>query len=233
MSRYLQTPRVLYQYPQQAYVGMVIPKTKIYQHGSVRKRIKELFISQVSEIRWEYKLSSETLHLQEGDGVEEIQVFSVFSKDNAEPDDDIIETIDNAIPSPIVFELHREGSIQGRAAYKRKSRADRNDFVVHTYFHTQWLEATVQRLPLPPALNLGELYARLLYSLSGLHAAENETLEEHIGRARQIRQKESEMDRLIHTMEKEIQFNRKVELNHRKQEMEAEIERLLLRKKDR
>ena len=54
---------LMFAYPKQAEVNRVVPKIKIYAHAKPSKRVKELFVSEVGEILWKYKLSPETINL--------------------------------------------------------------------------------------------------------------------------------------------------------------------------
>ena len=67
-------------YPKQAAFGRVLPKNKIYEHSGANTRLKDLFVKQVEQIVWQYKLAPETLHLPARPGVPEIQIFSIQLK---------------------------------------------------------------------------------------------------------------------------------------------------------
>ena len=53
----------LFAYPKQAEFGRVLPKNKIYEHSGANTRLKELFVEQVEQIVWRYKLAPETINL--------------------------------------------------------------------------------------------------------------------------------------------------------------------------
>ena len=50
---------VLFDYPKKAAFGRVLPKNKIYEHGSPSAAVKQLFVRQVEQIVWQYKLAPE------------------------------------------------------------------------------------------------------------------------------------------------------------------------------
>jgi len=70
----------LFAYPKQAEFGRVLPKNKIYEHSGANTRLKELFVAQVEQIVWRYKLAPETINLAAKPGVPEIQVFAIQLK---------------------------------------------------------------------------------------------------------------------------------------------------------
>src|SRR6202035_2595117 len=94
----------MFAYPKQAEVNRVVPKNKIYAHAKPSKRVRELFVSEVDEILWRYKLSPETTNLPARDGITEIEVFEIALK-NSELDDAVLQAIDRAIPFPLFFQL--------------------------------------------------------------------------------------------------------------------------------
>ena len=50
-------------YPKQAAFGRTLPKNKIYEHSGANTRLKDLFVEQVEQIVWQYKLAPETINL--------------------------------------------------------------------------------------------------------------------------------------------------------------------------
>lgn len=200
------------QYPAAAEFGKVIPKAKIYEHSGANTRLKDLFVEQVEQIVWQYKLAPETIHLPARPGVPEIQVFSIQLK-TPELHTDVLRCIDKVIPFPIVFELTFEGDTQVIAAYKRPNEADRSRWVLSDYFASEWFPANHKRSALPVALHLGGLYEQLLHRLIPLPARARETLSDLVARVEQAQAKQREVDKMAARLAKERQFNRKVEIN--------------------
>jgi len=205
-------PSALIAYPKQAAFGRVLPKNKIYEHSGANTRLKQLFVKQVEQIVWAFKLAPETLHLPERPGVPEIQVFSIQLK-VPELHRDVLRSIDGAIPFPIVFELTFEGKTQVIAAYKRPNEADTSRWVLSDYFASKWFPAGCERTAMPVALHLGGLYEQLLHRLIPLPARPQETLSELVARVEQAQAKQREVDKTSARLAKEKQFNRKVEIN--------------------
>ena len=71
---------MLFQYPEQAAFGRVVPKSKIYEHGRASTALKKVFVDQVAKIVWKYKLSPDTINLPSRPAAPEIQVFEVVRK---------------------------------------------------------------------------------------------------------------------------------------------------------
>lgn len=199
-------------YPKQAAFGRVLPKNKIYEHSGANTRLKDLFIKQVDQIVWQYKLAPETINLAARPGVPEIQVFTLQLR-MPELNLDVLRCIDEAVQFPIVFELTCDSRVQVVACYKRPSDADANRWVLSDYFSTDWLPAECERTAMPLALDLASLYEQLLHRLIPLPARPQESLADLVARFEQVRVKQREVDRTTARLEKEKQFNRKVEIN--------------------
>ena len=216
----------MFAYPKQSAFGKVLPKSKIYQHARVTRRVQQCFVDQVSRIVWQHKLSPETTNLPARAGVPEIQVFTLALKTET-LDEDVLRCIDKAISFPILYEVTFENRIKEMAAYKRPSEADSAKWVVGDYFATEWQPADSERSPLPVSLDLARLYEQLLRQLMPLAARNGESLKAHAERLAMIRSKEREMDKLEARVNREKQFNRKVELNAELRTIKNELESLI------
>ena len=216
----------MFAYPKQSAFGKVLPKSKIYQHARVTRRVQQCFVDQVSRIIWQYKLSPETTNLPARAGVPEIQVFTIALKTDA-LNEDVLRCIDKAISFPIVYEVTFEDRIKEMAAYKRPSEADSAKWVVGDYFETDWQPADTERSPLPVSLDLAGLYEQLLRRLMPLPARNGESLKAHAERLAAIRSKQRECNKLEARVNREKQFNRKVELNAELRTIKNELESLI------
>lgn len=219
----------LFAYPKQAEFGRVLPKNKIYEHSGANTRLKDLFVEQVEQIIWRYKLAPETINLAAKPGVPEIQVFAIQLK-TPELHRHVLRCIDAAVQFPIIFELTQGQGAEARtqvvAAYKRPSEADTASWVCSEYFESGWMPATAERVPLPLALDLGGLYEQMLHRLVPLVARTHETLRDLIARTEALRAKTREVAKTEVRLAKEKQFNRKVEINSMLRQLKLELEKL-------
>ena len=94
----------LYKFPLQAKVDRLIPKNKFYEQGKANNKIEQLFVDQVENIRWAYKLAASTINLQDQEDLKEIQIFRVKSRVE-DLDVSILSFIDKLIQTPIIFEV--------------------------------------------------------------------------------------------------------------------------------
>ncbi len=215
----------LINYPKQATFGRVLPKNKIYEHSGAKTRLKDLFVEQVEQIVWQYKLAPETINLPAKPGVPEVQVFRIVLK-TPELSVDVLKCIDGAVQFPIVFELEHEGKIKVTAAHKRPSEADASKWVVSDYFSTAWMPANSDRDQMPVVLDLAGLYEALLQRLIPLAPRAQESFAALVERLEGMRTKQREIEKVRAKLAKEKQFNRKVEINAALRQMNKELEKL-------
>lgn len=219
-------------YPAKAEVGRVIPKTKFYEHAAVNSRLKDLFVKQVEQITWQYKLAPETINLPVKDEVSEVQIFRIQLK-TPELHHDVLRCIDSAINHPIIFELQFEGRVQVIACFKRsRDGSSSGKLLISEYFATSWLPSGTSRSDLPTALNLPSLYEQLLLRFIPLPPRHQEPLRVLIERLEKIHALRSELEKAFSAREKEKQFNRKVELNAVVHKLETQLDQLGYRKLD-
>ncbi len=216
----------LFDYPGQAAFGRIVAKNKIYDRVKSSRKIQDAFVSQVGKIIWQYKLAPKTTNLSETAKVKEIEIFELVSKTDS-LDKNILRCIDKAIAHPIIFHLTYANKIKVIATYKRPSEADASKWVISDeYFETDWLPADIERQKLPVVLNLSSLYEHILRELIPLQPRENESLESHIERMGQVIAKDKEVTKLETRMNKEKQFNRKVEMNADLRKLQDKVKRL-------
>jgi len=212
-------------YPKQAAFGRTLPKNKIYENSSANTRLKDLFVEQVEQIVWQYKLAPETINLPAKPGVPELQIFSIQLK-SAELNLDVLRCIDGAVQFPIIFELSFDGRKQVIAAYKRPNESDASRWVLSDYFATAWLPSEIERAAMPLAVNLGGLYEQVLHRLIPIPARMQESLPDLVTRVELVAAKQREVEKAASKLAKERQFNRKVEINAHLRQLKNELEEL-------
>ena len=216
---------MMFAYPAKAEFNRVLPKVKIYANAKPSKRVKALFVSQVGEIVWQYKLSRDTVNLPPRDGYTEIQVFTISLKEG-ELAPEVLQVIDRAIPYPIFYCLEHGQRLKLVAAYKRPAADGSNKWVTGTYFETGWSDGTEVPLPLPVALDIKALYEQMLLAYVDLPPRPGETLAELVERIAAIHGCRREIQVLEARLRKEKQFNRKVELNTRVRAIRERLQEL-------
>lgn len=205
-----------FDYPKSAAFGRVVPKNKIYEHAGANTALKDLFVREVDQINWRYKLAPETINLNATASVPEIQVFSISLK-TGKLDEVVLRTIDKAIPFPLIFELTWRGKRKAAAAFKRQNEADSTKWVVSEYFATDWVPEETARTPLPVALDLGALYDRLLTAIMPPEISKpgqgDVDIQARVDRMEAIRAKTREVEWIKTRLTREKQYNKRVAIN--------------------
>ena len=218
----------LYKFPQQAKVDRLIPKNKFYEQGKANTKIEQLFVNQVENIRWAYKLASSTIHLQDQEDLKEIQIFRVKSRVE-DLDVSILSFIDKLILTPIIFEVVYQDKVKVVATYKRLNQADKTKAVIGQYYASEWLEDH-DRIELPLYLKLADLYEHFIAQILPITSSEDSgdddesvSIELKLQRVQQLESLQKQLDKLKSKLRTEKQFNRKVELNKKVSELESQL----------
>ena len=222
----------LYKFPPQAKVDRLIPKNKFYEQGKANSKIEQLFVNQVENIRWAYKLASSTIHLQDQEDLKEIQIFRVKSRVE-DLDVSILSFIDKLILTPIIFEVVYQDKVKVVATYKRLNQADKTKAVIGQYYASEWLEDH-DRIELPLYLKLADLYEHFIaqilpIALSKDQENDNESfsIELQLQKSQQLESLQKQLDKLKSKLRTEKQFNRKVELNKHIHALESDLNKLV------
>ena len=214
-----------FDYPKAAALGRAIPKTRIYEHAGAGTALKDMFVAQIDQIVWKFKLAPETINLAATTAVGEIQVFSISLR-TGRLGEEVLRAIDRAIPFPLIFELTWSGKRKAIAAFKRPSEADPMKWVVSEYFATDWVPEDEPRQPLPVALNLGALYDSLLTIMMPVAVTAGEDIQARVARMEAMRAKARDVERIMVRLAREKQFNKRVAINAELRAAQKELERL-------
>ena len=222
----------LYKFPQQAKVDRLIPKNKFYEQGKANTKIEQLFVNQVENIRWAYKLASSTIHLQDQEDLKEIQIFRVKSRVE-DLDVSILSFIDKLILTPIIFEVVYQDKVKVVATYKRLNQADKTKAVIGQYYASDWLE-DADRVELPLYLKLADLYEHFIAQILPITSSEDSgdddesvSIELKLQKAQQLESLQKQLDKLKSKLRTEKQFNRKVEFNKHIHALESDLNKLV------
>lgn len=209
----------LFNFPKNTIVSRSIPKSTIYDKINATQKVKDLFIKEVDKIRWEHKLSPQTINMSADKSIKEFQIFSIIQRDE-KLSESILKTIDKSIPSPIIYTLIHDDKV--RYAVSVKSDKNKN------YYYSNSLSIVSDKTTLPVVLDIESLYYEITKLIIDAPAKENKSIEDTIEIAEQIKSKEKELDKLTSKLRKEKQFNRKVELNSEIKKIEKELEEIKL-----
>ena len=204
-------------FPQTTYFGKLVPKNKFYDKLTIDKKLERSFIDQITSIRWVHKLSADTLNVEKGSTVQEVEVFLVKLK-TPELDINVLKQMDRQLPYHLIFILEFDGKIQVWTSYKEESTGAA--FKVGSYYHTDWVTEDSFSFSIT-GLNLDTVYESLVRQIAGetLAKENDESLKETVERQAAREKLEKEIERLRKKIRNEKQFNRQVELNRQLKEL--------------
>ena len=147
-------------FPQKTLFNKPIPKAKFYEKLPVTQAVKNCFVNEIASIVWRNKLSAETLNVQLGSRVQELEVIEITLKGEA-LNDSVLKVIDRGIPYQLLFLLKRGEEYQLCMGYKETETS-----AVNEYFKTDWM--TFEALPLQiTGLTLDEVCDNFIRQIHG------------------------------------------------------------------
>jgi hypothetical protein len=213
----------MFDFPLSTLVNRVVPKRRILEHARPTTRLRNLLTQQVQQLRWHAKLSPETIRIPATPDVPEIQIFHLALK-GLEIHPDLLALLDRAIPQPMLWAIETaDHKLAHSAAYKRPSEADASQWVVGARFTSDFVSPPASFPQLPVALDLARLYRAILRPLLPLAARSAEALPALIDRCDQYQLHQRRLTQLTAKVNREKQFNRRVELNQELNALKAEL----------
>ena len=214
----------MFNLPQTTYFGKLIPKTKFYDKLTIDKKLERSFIDQITSIRWVHKLSADTLNVETGSIVQEVEVFLIKLKTN-EIDINVLRQMDRQLPYHLIFVLEYNDKYQLWTSYKEETT--NAAFKVGSYYHTDWVTEETFSLRIE-GLNMDTIYESLVRQIAGetLAIENDESLKETVERQAAREKLEKEIEKLRKKIRNEKQFNRQIELNEQLKALKKRLEEL-------
>ena len=202
----------MFNLPKTTIVDKIIPKVKFYEKTKANSKLKQLFIDDIEQIIWKNKLSKDTINLDEGKKVKEIEIFEITLK-HKDLSKDILKTIDKFIPYQILYILRFEDKIKFTIAYKDNNKNNENIMVVDSYYESDWINENECNISLDLINSLDYVYNELIKSFIPREIPNNNiNIKYIVQNEKEIQILEKEIDKLEKTLRKEKQFNKKVEV---------------------
>lgn len=202
--------------PDSTIVDKFIPKSKFYESSIVNTAVKDEFISIISKITYQNRLTSDTIHVPATVSVKIINIFVIDLKVRQTPMR-AITVMDKAVPVPILFVLRHDGSecvlIQHKLGNKK-------------YYKSEWNNTPDLQFT---GSTLESIYQRLITSLIATEdtdTSEGRSFEEVITINTQREQLTKEISVLENKIRNERQFSKKVEFNTELQRKRRELAQL-------
>jgi hypothetical protein len=240
------SPRLHWKFPEAAKFGRVIPKEKLYSQAGANAELKQLFVEQVAQIKWAYKLAESTINLAKTEQVHELEVIHIKLKAQT-LDEKILTAIDKAVPHPTLFMLTRdskqcdkvkceseeepvEKEIAYQAAHKLRTttQSNKEKWQQSAYLKSRWLTKSSQHAaPLPAATSLENLYSQLLEALIplGFQCAKNLQESKSVYKHSKPQQKKRSLENKLADLAAIEALNKQIEQTKTKRDKEKQFNR--------
>lgn len=185
-------------------VNKFIPKNTFYDKVTINSATKKDFINKIEKITWLYKLSDDTIGINKTDEVEEIQIFEVILKEK-EVSKNVLKTIAKSIQYPILFILKYNNNFCYAILVEDLYITDLNKEIEFKF----------------NAINLKVLYENIVKQIIN-EEDNNNKFTDIIEQKNEQERIEKEIQKLKNAIKREKQFNRKVELNRKLNELKKE-----------
>ncbi|WP_339700168.1 DUF4391 domain-containing protein [Algoriphagus aquimarinus] len=206
------------QLPAQTQFNRIVRKDMFDSYSTTQQR--KLFTDNVERIRWTHKLFDKTTNLS-GTEVKEIEIFQLDLR-KQEGIEELVAIIDKAITSPILFVLNYKDHRKWMISKKHSNPQYENSAVIDWVFQSDWL-TDKNNIGVNLKYSLDEVFKDLCLQLSPERTREYESIDELITHNREALNLTKKIEKLKSRIAKEKQFNRKVELNMKLEELEVEI----------
>lgn len=194
--------------PNRTKVNKFIPKKTFYEKVKLNSNVKKEFTNLLERIIWAYKLSPDTIGIEKTNEVEEIQIFELQVREKEIPKK-VINTITKIISYPILFII----KYNNEYAYSIKAEKQ---------YYTDWNEDIKFNFK---GIDLKVTYENIVKQI----LKEDETKKD-FKTLIEITSKKSILEKEIKVLENKIrfekQFNRKIELNKKLNNIKKELEKL-------
>ena len=204
---------MLFAYPESTVLNRPLPKSTLYKNVAPTSKQRALLTQQVEKIIWANKLAPDTLNINASDDLPEIQVFQVQLKPEIEAiNEGVLQYLDKAIPSALIFEVHSNNQVQTIACLKQLNQNGTAN--CSRYLYGNILSHQAERQALPVSRDFSHLQQQLLATLLSYPLLTGESLSTALVRSQQLDKLAKTIKQLeAQLLKKTVQFNKRLDLN--------------------
>lgn len=213
----------LLQYPASTIVDRVIPKNAFYRNANITPRMRSRFVEELQELRWLYKLAPQSLNVERGKDIEEIEIFHATLKQSDVPTE-LLQFIDKTMPQFIVFILQYQDRYCLYCNYKQFTSQAHDKCEIKETFVTDW-HTDIPSLAIQ-GRSLTSIYDNFVRQIAGARLRTEQTvpLEKQVQAMQQRNALLKEIEKIEKAIQHEPQFNRQVALNQRLKQLRKQLE---------
>lgn len=228
------------------YLVRKLDKKMFYENADLSKADKKIFVDYISRIEMSYVINSKNLNIQpfvnEDYRYESIIYLKIALKKNDKLDK-ISVIINDAIPNPLVIVFEFDDKYKISTAVKRLSKSEAGKVVIEESRMTPWIDKKnfsededkfLKSISLSglPYSNLFDFYKEmnnkiyLFNKLDLLEVSQVENINKNKEVLVQIEVLEKELKKVVREIKKESQFNKKLELNIKANNLKKDIDKM-------
>jgi hypothetical protein len=196
--------------PHSTKVNRVIPKNAFYKRYNLNTKHKEAFTHNIERIKILHTISPHTIQVPATLKIEEIQIFQIELKQKIFPKE-ILQIIDKSIPYPILFYITYQDT-DYCYAINLKTTQERD--IYYSVWNQQMEFNFIGH-------NLEIIYENLVKKFIPLTQTKS-NLQELVNTHKAKIKLEKEINKLKSQISKEVQLNRRIELNQQLRKLEKE-----------
>lgn len=207
-------------------LNRIIPKAKFMKLAGLSTAIRKEFQNNVDRLILANILRKDTVNINPGKNVNEIDVFEFLLKEKT-VSDNLIREIDSAIPKYILFVFKYKDEIQIAISYKEKlASVDR--FKVLKIYRSEWQKEESVLLGLN-GLDLDTVFNGFISQISNgkIEINENTEIKQAVEKSIEIERLEHRIEQLKSKIRKEVQFNKQIELKNELKTLKYELGNLI------
>lgn len=213
----------LLQYPASTIVDRPIPKNAFYRNANITPRMRNRFVDELQELRWLYKLAPQSLNVERGKDIEEIEIFHATLKQSDVPTE-LLQFIDKTMPQFIVFILQYQDRYCLYCNYKQFTTQAHDKCDIKETFASDW-HTDIPSLAIQ-GRSLTAIYDNFVRQIAGTRLEQEPTapLEQAVQAMQQRDALLKEIEKIEKAIQHEPQFNRQVALNQKLKQLRKQLE---------
>ena len=209
-------------FPEKTILNRIMPKAKFMKMAELTTISRNELNSNIDRIILANVLRKDTINIEQGENINEIDVLELTLKKKS-VSDNLIKDIDSNIPKHIIYCLHYEDVAQLVITFKKKNVKNDKYKVIQLY-KTDWISYDNLNLDIK-GLNLDEVFENFISQIAGdkIELKQETTLKEVIEKSVDIEKLQKKITALENKISKEKQFNKQLELKKELKELKAQM----------
>ena len=203
-------------------LNRIIPKAKFMKLAGLSTAVRKEFQNNVDRLILANILRKDTININPGKNLNEIDVFEFLLKEKT-VSDNLIREIDSAIPKYILFVFKYKDEIQIAISYKEKL-ASEDKFKVLKIYRSEWQNEESVLLELN-GLDLDTVFNGFISQISNGKIEINEeiSIKTAIEKSVEIEKLQRKIEQLKNKIKREPQFNRQLMFKNELKQLQQEL----------